>query len=397
MATYPTLSPTLSALAATELDPTGAESADKLNDAIVQTRVWLGDFLGQIFTDTGVLKPYAIDGTVIPAGTIRGSNPVGDVQREILQRSVRAIDITLLAITAAEIADLTITGAKIAPATITADKLVVGAFSAASLATASVTGDKIAGAAIDTGHLRDLIVTTGKIANLHVTGEKIAERAAAGSKLPVGTAGMILVGGNTVGGVAECFAPKTMSGAATINADGVVSLLPSGEASAFAIVGEVAASGTNGGSSTAVTWHTRGASPANPWSKITDLSDMLNINGSKIEFKQDGTYRVTISCPAYSAGGHKTRITVKKDANSSDTEDFIGTAEYSHTTDATQTRSVVDCIIVTSGATSTLRPYLEVFHYTVNTQANTGLGRAVSTAGPTSNEIYASVTVFRLL
>ena len=211
MATYPTLAATLSALAATETDPTGAESADKLNDAVVQTRVWLGDFLGQIFTDTGVLKPYAIDGTVIPAGTIRGSNPVGDVQREILQRSIRAIDITLLAITEAEIANLTITGAKIASGTITSDKLAASVFNANALASASVTGDKIAGAAIQSGHIQDLAVTTGKLAAGAVTTEKIQARAADGTKLPAGLAGTILVGGNTVNGVGDSFAPKVMS------------------------------------------------------------------------------------------------------------------------------------------------------------------------------------------
>jgi hypothetical protein len=395
MATYPTLSPTLSALAATETDPTGAESADKLNDAIVQTRVWLGDFLGQAFTDTGVLKPYAIDGTVIPAGTIRGSNPVGDVQREILQRSIRAIDITLLAITAAELADLTITGAKIAAGTITSDKLAANAFVATNIATGAVTGDKIAGGSIQSGHIQDLAVTTGRIAALAVTTEKIAARAVDGTKLPSGAVGTILVGGNVVNGVADSFAPKALSGAATINADGVVSINPGGDSSAFAIIAEVAAQGVHGGTATTVTWHPRGATPANPWSKVTDISDMININGDKLEFKADGTYRVTVSCPSYSAGGHKAKVLVKKDANSSDTEEYLGSSEYSHTTDATQTRSIVDCIIITSNATSTLYPYIQITHYCQNTQASTGLGRAVNATG--ANEIYAIVTIFRLL
>ncbi len=405
MASYPTLSPTLTALAATETDPTGAEDAGKLNDAIVQTRVWLGDFLGQALSDTGKLLPYAIDGTVIPAGMIRGSNPVGDVQREILQRSIRAIDVTLASITTAEIALATIVAANIADGAITEAKLAAGAFSASKIGTAAITGDKIHSLAIETNHLKDGAVATAKIADEAVTAAKIAKRGATGVRLPTGTVGQILVGGNTVDGEGSCFEAKTLTGVINVDADGVTTFNSDNtDASAFAIVAESGrSSGSNGGkvaTSGSGGWYLRGANVAEAsgsgaWIIEKDPANLVNINGSKIEFKQNGSYRLVLSAPCYARAGHMLRATVKKDAIAADTEVFYGTSEFASLSNLVQTRSQMEIIVTFSGATDTLFPYITVDHWIdAGTGTNTDLGRAT---GPGVNERYAVVSVFKLL
>jgi hypothetical protein len=401
MADYPTLAATLSALAATETDPTGAESAAKLNDAIVQTRVWLGDFLSQVFTDVGKLKPYAIDADVIPAGTVRGSNPVGDVQREILQRSIRAIDITLESITSAELAAAAVTTAKIADEAVTAAKLATGAFTSDKIGTQAITTDKIAASAITTPLLATDAVQTTKIKDENVTTAKVALRAIDGSRLPAGTAGQVLVGGNTVNGQANSFKPVTLSGVITVDADGVTTFASdAADATAFAIVAESGApSGTAGGLSKTADWCRRGANLApaagsGQWIIEKDPSGLVNINGSYIEFKKDGAYRISVSCPAYKVSGHMIRATVKKDAVAADTQVFYGSSEYASNANLGQTRSQMDIIVNFSGATDTVFPYMYIDHYTDIAIASEGLGKNV---GAGVNERYAIVSIFKLL
>ena len=398
MATYATLAATLAAMAATETDPTGAEDAAKLNDALVQTRVWLGDILSLAFEDNMKLKAYAIDGAVIPAGTVRGSNPVGDVEREIDQRSIRYIDIALATITTAEIAANTIAATNIADGAITEAKIATGAFSTSKIATQAITGDKIAALAVDTANLKDSAITTPKLADQAVTTAKITQRAAAGKVLPVGTAGQLLVGGNTVDGVASCFEAKTISGVINMTADGVTTFnSDSTDATAFAIVAEVAAQGTSAGGASATTWNARGDLAKTPWSIVKDPADMINLNGTKIEFKQNGSYRIVVSAPAYSTGGHKMRMIVKKDAIAADTEIVYGTSEYSHAAGSVQTRSTLEGIVTFSGATDTLYPYITVDHFTVAAQATNGLGLFVSAVAGAGTEQYCVVSVFKLL
>lgn len=396
MASYPILAANLTALNATKNDPTGAESADKLDDALVQTRNFIYDFLSVPFNADGTLKTGAFSS--MPAGTIQGSNPVGSVERQIDQRSIQAIDIALAVITSAELADNAVTTAKIAADAVTAAKLADSAVETANITAAAVTTAKIADSAVTAPKILDATVVAAKLAVDSVTGPKIVNRVVDGTKLPACPVGFILVGGATVNGIPDCVTPQRMGGAFSIAADGTVSLAADiGDTTGFAIISEVAANGVAGGKSSANTWNPRGSGvndcPA--WTKITDGADMININGTKIEFKVNGVYRVFVSAPAQNINGHMVRVTVKKDAIATDTAIKYGSSEYAP--NGHVTRSFVDVVLAFSGATETLFPYITVDHWTdgANGGSAGALGKAVGATGAT--EQYAIVEVFKLI
>ena len=395
MADYPTLAATLAALAATETDPTGTEDAAKLNDAIVQTRVWLGDFLAVGFNSDGTLKSGAFGASTFPAGSIRGSNSVGDVQREILQGSIRTIDIADAMITAAKIADGAVTAAKFGDGSIATAKLADQAVTAAKIALATITSSLLANAAVGTAQIADSAVSTAKLNDGAVSTAKIAGRGVDGSRLPECPIGYILVGGNTVNGITNSVAPKKLSGILAINEEGVVSMNTVADgASAFAVVVEKYSSGTSGGTATAG-WNTRGSGTGGilPWSVEKDTVGLININGEKIEVKQDGVYLLDISCPAFDCNAHQIKVTIKKDADSVDTETLLGSSEFSVNSTAVQSRSFVRSVVSFSGSTTTVFPYIKIEHYVQTTKATVGMGRAV--AGGVS-EMYSIVSLLKL-
>lgn len=400
MADYPVLAPTLAALAATETDPTGAESADKLNDSIVQTRIWLGDFLAVALANDGKLKPDAFGGSSIPAGVVRGSNPVGDVQREILQLSIRAIDIADGQITAAKLAAGAIATAAIADLSITTAKLAEDAVTASKIADGTLVAALFANGSVTTAAIADIAVTTGKLADKAVITAKINDRAVTGDKLPACPVGYIYVGGNVVNGIADSVVPKKVSGIMSVSADGVFSLNTTAEgAAAFALVAEKAATGVDGAQATANAWIKRGntAIPSMPpWSIEKDTSGLVNVNGTRIEVKQDGTYLLEVSAPARCVTSHQIKAVIRKDGDSVDTETIYGTSEHTGATTNVTTRSFLRTIVSFSGATSTVFPYFEIEHFAEAANAGHSMGKAVAGANHQGPNYYAIVSILKL-
>jgi hypothetical protein len=397
MADYPILPATLVALQATKGEPLGTEDAGKIDDVLRQTRTWMYDFLS-LFVDSGTLKlkdTAFADGS-LPSGLIRGSNPVGDVQREILQGSVRTPDL----------ADAAVTGPKLANAAVSTGKLVDGSVTDVKIADNAVTQSKLGATAIGSNQLADNAVISSKIAPGAVvvgkygagsiTSVAIGDRQVIGSKLEAAIQGQVLVGGNGAG--LDQFAPKTLSGAMTIDQNGVVTLAPTFvvQQLAFTRLVEKANPGVDGGISVSATWNRRGAAPSLPWSIDAQTQVLVNVlSDGRVEVVADGVYLFFISSPAYRSNSHKLRLIVTPDAVEGVVYTSFGESAYNSTTDTIMNRTSLFTVVSFSGNTDTLHPSFVIDHYTA-VGHSTGLGISTS-AGSGVSEIYATVSMIRLL
>lgn len=396
MADYPILAATLAAMGGTKNDPAGTEVSSKIDDALRQTRNWVFDYLS-VYFDANGLKSTAFGTNTLATGFVRGTNPADfspTGQREILQASVTHLDLRDDAVITAKIAALAVTAAKIANGTITATQLADLAVTAAKIADLTIVAGKIANGAISTDKLADLAVTAAKFADATITAAKIAQNAIAGDRLVLVPAGYMLVGGNVVNGVSGCAAPKEITGAIKIDANGVTTLQGAAGGMSFVHIVERANTNVAGGTATATTWNQRGANPANPWNIIEDtLGNTVAISGEKILVKQNGTYLVQVSSPATgTADRHRIRATIKADGNSGTIITRYGTNE--NTVANVSTRSTLNFIQTFVNATDPTFPYFSIEHWVAVTQATNGLGIAANIAG--LSEEYATVQLVKL-
>jgi hypothetical protein len=409
MADYPILAATLAALNGTKSDPAGTEDCAKIDDCLRQTRTWMYDFLSVPFNSDGTLKATAFgDSSAFPAGCIRGTNPVGGAQREILQASILAADLATDAVETAKIKDLNVTTAKINDLAVTTGKLADSAVTAAKIADGTITAAKLASLSIAAGLLATDSVTTAKIADNNVTSAKIPAAGIAGDRLVSGTVGQILVGGNTVNGQANSFAPKTASGAVTVDADGVFSFSLGGQSTAYAVVAEVANRNTNGGTgNNGVGIRGSGADGLNNWTLVDGSSSLVSVlpSDGHIYIKQDGVYLVSISAPAHGVDGHKISVDVQPDATDTLTVNTRhGSSEFSAAGVTSRSHCQFLMTIINTTDVNFASVYIRHIRQNAAATAAHSFGRPAnldsngSTAGGDDlSEIFAIVSVLKLL
>jgi hypothetical protein len=366
-------------------DPTSGEAANKDADIHLQTRQFVYDFLSAKFDSAAsdVLKVAAVADATL-AGKVKGSTSNSGTQQGIVQGTVSTPDLRDLAVSAAKIAadavttvkigDLQVTTAKINDAAVTTAKIQDAQVTTAKLATDSVDNtilkDTAGSEAVTTAHIRDSAVTTAKILDNNVTR----------AKLFTATEAQILVY------QADSLpTAKTMSGDATINASGVLSLAVKGYAQAI----EQPGSGTAGGAAVATTWNLRGDATA--WSEISDSLNLMSIGTGADKGKitmSAGTYLVRAHAPAYKTDAHMLRLR-RFNSGGSVQETIYGTSETSPAATAQPTRSFLSAKVTFAAG-----DYVQLEHYTVTARAADGLGLGAAIA--TIPESYAMIDFSRI-
>lgn len=224
-----------------------------------------------------------------PVGSLEAVDILDDCLREtrrtfktvITNKHTSTGDHKTGSIATAHLADAAVTAVKITDGTITAVKLAAGVLSGANVVAGSV----------DTTALKDLNVTTGKLADSAVTGVKIADTTITPAKLTgSGGAGRILVGQSS-----GAFNAVALSGGATIDATGLISLVSSLNAGVWADIqaSNVAAQTFTGGA-----WNVRRLN-----SEVTDLTSIGALSSNTLTGLVAGTYIAIASAAASAAGG----------------------------------------------------------------------------------------------
>ena len=127
--------------------------------------------------------------------------------------------------------------------------------------------------------------------------------------------------------------------------------------SSYAIICDQNSAGTNGGTMTSGTWHTRDLN-----TEIADPDGIVSISSNQFTL-QAGTYLIKASAPGYYVYDHMAKL---YDVTASADVAF-GTSEY--TSAQAQTRSTVIARVTISGATT-----YEIRHKCYNTKQNNGFG-----------------------
>ena len=408
MATYPNLSATLSALYSTKDDPQGAAAATELSPALRQTRNWLYDFLST-YIDPGTNKirssAFASAGSSLPPGIVRGTNPVGNTQREIVQASILGVDIGPSTISAQNLQDNCITNSKVLDGQIQGTKLALGTITTDRLASGAFTGANIADKTIDGSKIIDASLTGVKLSTLTVQSGNMAGRSIQGPSLPIATEGQILVGGNGVG--KDEFAAVSLTGAIGVDKTGncVLKRTLSGGTVSFARVVERTSSGVSAGISTANTWHYRGVSPAPPWTLVDFTRDFIEVAPPKILFKEGGKYLVSVISPMYGNVSHKAALIYVPDPGDLSTVRFYEGSSVDGAS-AMNSYSFIECVLDVPDPTQpSSESYFIVRHWTLlgSGGVNTGLGHAVSaipdpliTGSSPPLELYCQVSILKV-
>lgn len=406
MADYPILAATLAALNGTKNDPTDAEASSKLAAVDRQTRNWLYDFLSvYIDASTGKFKSTGFGvGLSLPASVIRGTNGVDGTAREIAQGSIRGADIADASIPGSKITAATVNGDRLTDNTVTGAKLTDGSVTSAKLAAEVFTATNIAAGAVTTAKIAAGAVTSDQLGGGAVTSAKLGNRSVTGPALPVGTEGQLLVGGN--GPASDQFAPKSLSGALTIDKNGLVRISQglAGNTVSFVRIAEQASTGSNGGSSVNG-WNTRGGGAAHPWAVIHATRQFVEVIQERITFLEPGKYWVAVTSPMRGAVNSKVALIYFPNPGVLSLPEVYYGLSADSTANVT-TNSTLEAVLNVSEEQTRLspKPFFYITHYSSAAIANVGLGQptsatvpiTVTPAIPTPPELYAQVTILRI-
>lgn len=314
-----------------------------------------------------------------PVGSIETVSVLDDALRET-RRTFKAVimkehsstgEHTAGAIVTASLADNAVETAKIKDGAVTAAKLASGVLSGANLTAGTV----------DTTQLKDSGVTTAKIADANVTNTKLATDAVETAKIKAANVTAAKLGGATadgqifVGKVDGTFALVSMSGGATMDATGKVTL------GGFAVTmfSEQQVSGTDGGTFTSGAWRTRTLN-----TKDIDSASQGNVVANQITMNA-GTYYVLARAPGYKVDQHRLRLQNVDDAVTI----LLGPATMAPAAASLQSDATLMGVFTIAASKK-----LELQHYSTATEATDGLGKAFSLAA--TNEIYAQITFIRV-
>jgi hypothetical protein len=378
MADYPILSPTLTALNDTKENPTPNEAANKLSHAMVQTRVWLYDFLSTLIDNAGKIKPTALASGSVPFGLVRGSDEnAGGQQREILQGTISTPDFRDDAVTSPKIADGGVETDNIADDAITSAKILDAAVRGSTendgeqreIEVGTVSTPDLRDLAVSTAKLAAGAVTTAKIGDSQITTAKIANNAVDGSKLPAGTGGQLLLHNGTT------WVPTTITGGLALSSAGVASVSISSSSVGFVRISERQSAGSHAGASSAASWtQLRGVTTAWTIDEQTVSGTVAVGSAGQMNIQRNGTYLLSVSVPGYSVGLHKMRLHIKTTPAGSFV-DYYGSCESAPA--GVSSRSVLTVVVTVTGASSGSPAVFEIQHFTEVAKATNGLGIAV--------------------
>lgn len=137
--------------------------------------------------------------------------------------------------------------------------------------------------------------------------------------------------------------------------------------------------GTNGGSSSATTWHTRTLN-----TEVQDTGNYASVASNQVTLAA-GTYDIVASAPAQSANQH--RLVLWNDTDN--TLVLTGTSESNNSTDGVTTRAFVrGRVTIASSKAFSLR------HYTTSALATFGLGVAANINDPSATALIEVYAVF---
>ena len=319
MATYPLTPVKLSTIVQT--DPTGAEDASKLNDAIVQTRTIFKSLLSIIMDDSGnllvppvigansvgttALQALCVTAAKIANNTITAAQLAANAVTSTVLQSDGAVDANR-AVTTNHIKDAQVTGAKIAATTIGSSNLAANAVTTSILQS---DGAVDANRAVNSNHIKDNALITRHFATGQVTAVKLKSAVAGG-------VAMYWDDGATV---TLPLVDSTGDVVPSIVASKVKFMLGAGKGDVFnnaALIVERGGSAADAGGCVAQTWNVR---PNGGGSGATDFVELFDANSlvtfvtvagpeKRIRFAQAGTYFVQMACAAYKSGNHIARL-----------------------------------------------------------------------------------------
>ena len=172
--------------------------------------------------------------------------------------------------------------------------------------------------------------------------------------------------------------------AATFHGSGanLTGLPASGLFSSYAIIADQKSQGTDGGASTAGTWHTRDLN-----TELSDPDGIVSISSNQFTL-QAGNYFIEARAPSYQPSRHRLKL---YQTSGTPADVAFGTNEFMSygsgtAANAVQTTAFLSCRITISTATT-----YEIRHYIQAAKAGNGLGVAVSQGV----ELYCLVKIFK--
>ena len=150
-------------------------------------------------------------------------------------------------------------------------------------------------------------------------------------------------------------------------------------AKSVAIIADVKAYNTHGGTFTLGSWQTRNLN-----TELDDPSNIVTITADQFTL-QVGTYLVEWSAPAYKTDRHFTRLQNITDS----TTEAEGTSEYANNADNVGNRSTGAGIVTLTSAKA-----FEIQHYGDVTVASNGRGVSSNTSGV--NSVYTLVKIHKI-
>lgn len=265
--------------------------------------------------------------------------------------------------------------AYLADAAVGTDQLADGAVTAAKLATGIVSGSIIADGAVGTTQIEDAAVTTAKIANLAIGTALIAGAAVTPAKMGGATANQILVG--QTGGAWNAV---TLSGGATIDNTGVLTIV-NPIAVDVAILQDIKADGTDGGT------FTSGALQTRDLNSLNDPASFVALSGNKFTIPV-GKYIIWAEVPAYLVGDHQAVLYDETNA----VIKFSGSSSSNASTDLHTSRSVITGYLDLSSAGAPTQ--FSIKHQCSTTEATDGFGKHSSFT--VAQEVYTQVMLFKV-
>ena len=193
-----------------------------------------------------------------------------------------------------------------------------------------------------------------------------------GGEVKVGTAVTVSSGGVITSGIVTA---TSFSGSGA----NLTGLPASGLFSSYAIIADQKSEGTDGGSSTGGTWHTRDLN-----TELSDPDGIVSISSNQFTL-QAGSYFIEARAPSYQPSRHRLKL---YQTSGSAADVAFGTNEFMSygSGTAVQTTAFLSCRITISTATT-----YEIRHYIQNSKSGNGLGVGVDQGA----ELYCLVKIFK--